>query len=131
MQWYLGVWKKYAVFGGRARRKEYWFFALFHVIASICLILTDNVIGTYDPYIEFIGFGLLSGIYALAIFDSQRDCIGTSSARYRTQRLVAVNCVNPSDRSHRVIGIPVHRQQSGRKPIWCEPKARNGGGIER
>ena len=67
MQWYLEVWKKYAVFGGRARRKEYWFFALFHVIASICLILTDYVIGTYDPYIEIIGFGLLSGIYALAI----------------------------------------------------------------
>ena len=67
MHWYLGVWKKYAVFSGRARRKEYWFFTLFHVIASICLILIDNIIGTYDPYIEIIGFGLLSGIYALAI----------------------------------------------------------------
>ena len=67
MHWYLGVWKKYAVFSGRARRKEYWFFTLFHVIASICLILIDDVIGTYDPYMEIIGFSLLSGIYALAI----------------------------------------------------------------
>ena len=27
----------------------------------------EPFIGTYDPYIEVIGFGLLSGIYALAI----------------------------------------------------------------
>jgi hypothetical protein len=27
----------------------------------------EPFIGTYDPYIEFIGFGLLSGIYALTI----------------------------------------------------------------
>ena len=26
MNWYLGVLKKYAVFVGRARRKEYWMF---------------------------------------------------------------------------------------------------------
>ena len=28
MNWYLQVLKKYAVFDGRARRKEYWFFVL-------------------------------------------------------------------------------------------------------
>ncbi|TOL75567.1 hypothetical protein CGH91_24695, partial [Vibrio parahaemolyticus] len=28
MDWYLAVLKKYAVFSGRARRKEYWMFFL-------------------------------------------------------------------------------------------------------
>ena len=29
MNWYLGCWKKYAEFSGRARRKEFWMFFLF------------------------------------------------------------------------------------------------------
>ncbi len=37
MNWYLTVLKKYAVFDGRARRKEYWYFYLFNFI--VCLIL--------------------------------------------------------------------------------------------
>jgi uncharacterized membrane protein YhaH (DUF805 family) len=36
MNWYLEVLKKYAVFSGRARRKEYWMFFLFNfIIASM------------------------------------------------------------------------------------------------
>lgn len=41
MKWYLEVLKKYAVFNGRARRSEYWYFFLFNVIISIVL----NVVG--------------------------------------------------------------------------------------
>ena len=37
MNWYLEALKKYAVFSGRARRKEYWYFVLFNII--ICLVL--------------------------------------------------------------------------------------------
>jgi uncharacterized membrane protein YhaH (DUF805 family) len=33
MEWYLMVWKKYAEFDGRSRRKEYWMFTLFNTIA--------------------------------------------------------------------------------------------------
>ena len=35
MNWHLGALKKYAMFGGRSRRKDYWMFFLFNVI--ICL----------------------------------------------------------------------------------------------
>ncbi len=37
MDWYLMVWKKYAEFDGRARRTEYWMFALFNSLAMIAL----------------------------------------------------------------------------------------------
>ena len=37
MSWYLKVLKKYAVFSGRARRKEYWMFYLFNIIVSVAL----------------------------------------------------------------------------------------------
>jgi uncharacterized membrane protein YhaH (DUF805 family) len=63
MNWYLAVLKKYATFEGRARRKEYWFFALFYVLVFLALALVDGVTGTYN---EDAGIGLLSGLYVLA-----------------------------------------------------------------
>jgi uncharacterized membrane protein YhaH (DUF805 family) len=64
MNWYLDVLKKYATFSGRARRKEYWYFFLFSTIISIVLVGIDGLTGTYT---EKSGFGLLSGIYTLAV----------------------------------------------------------------
>lgn len=63
MDWYLAVLKKYAVFSGRARRKEYWFFVLFNIIISITLSIIDISIGTGTAE----GPGILSIIYSLAI----------------------------------------------------------------
>ena len=65
MNWYIEVLKKYAVFSGRARRKEYWFFALFNVIIIIALTLIDVSVGLYDVVADI---GLLSGLYSLAVF---------------------------------------------------------------
>ena len=64
MNWYLEVLKKYAVFTGRARRKEYWYFILFNTLISIALTIFDGVTGTLN--VE-AGVGLLSGIYALVV----------------------------------------------------------------
>ncbi len=64
MNWYLEVLKKYAVFNGRARRKEYWYFFLFNIIISIVLGIIDAVTGSFSQ--EF-GMGLLGGIYMLAV----------------------------------------------------------------
>lgn len=63
MNWYLAVLKKYAVFGGRARRMEYWMFALFSIIISIVLSVADNVLSTtVEP-----GIGIISSVYSLAV----------------------------------------------------------------
>ena len=56
--WYMQGLKKYAVFSGRARRKEYWYFVLWYMIISIGLAIIGYAIG--------IG-GILQGIYALAV----------------------------------------------------------------
>ncbi|MGZ4982315.1 MAG: DUF805 domain-containing protein [Methylobacter sp.] len=64
MNWYLEVLKKYAVFNGRARRKEYWYFLLISTVISIVLVLIDSITGTLS---EEAGIGLLSGIYSLAV----------------------------------------------------------------
>lgn len=45
MKWYLNVLKKYAVFKGRARRKEYWMFVLFNLIFMFIAALLDGFFG--------------------------------------------------------------------------------------
>jgi uncharacterized membrane protein YhaH (DUF805 family) len=64
MSWYLEALKKYAVFSGRSRRMEYWYFVLFNLVVYIVLSLIDGLLGTYNIV---SGVGLLSGIYALAV----------------------------------------------------------------
>ena len=64
MSWYLEALKKYAVFSGRARRAEYWYFVLFNIIVAVVLSLIDTLLGTFN-FMQ--GVGLLSGLYALAV----------------------------------------------------------------
>jgi uncharacterized membrane protein YhaH (DUF805 family) len=58
MNWYLKVLKNYAVFEGRARRKEYWYFALVSAVISLTLIFSGTWLGL--PYLD--------SIYSLAVF---------------------------------------------------------------
>ncbi|QLB21252.1 hypothetical protein A6B43_06835 [Vespertiliibacter pulmonis] len=61
MNWYLEVLKKYAVFSGRARRREYWMFILLSNIISLGLLYVDYQSGS-------LGRGLvISNIYSLAV----------------------------------------------------------------
>lgn len=57
IEWYKVALQKYAVFDGRARRKEFWFFVLVNFLALIVLEGVDSVLGTY-----FLGFA-----YSLAV----------------------------------------------------------------
>lgn len=64
MNYYLGVFKKYAVFSGRARRREYWDFVLFNILILIVLTLIDvNIIKIYTTQ----AIGILSGLFLLII----------------------------------------------------------------
>lgn len=63
MNWYLTVLKKYAVFNGRARRKEYWMFFLVNVIISFLLGVIEGLSGMTSGGTQ----GLVANIYSLAI----------------------------------------------------------------
>ncbi len=64
MNWYIKVLKQYADFSGRARRKEYWMFALFNMIFTIGAIFTDNILGLA---MEEIGYGPIYGLYTVVM----------------------------------------------------------------
>ena len=67
--WISQVFKKYAVFSGRARRKEYWFFFLFNLIVSLPLTLISNFSSGFGEfaYILNILFSLGILIPSLAV----------------------------------------------------------------
>lgn len=46
MSWFLAALKKYAVFEGRARRAEYWYFVLFVALIGIAAMIVDRIFGT-------------------------------------------------------------------------------------
>jgi uncharacterized membrane protein YhaH (DUF805 family) len=70
MNWYLRVLKKYAVFSGRARRKEYWYFILFSIIIMIILSIFDVMLGNSSSVFEarrLYDMNRLEDIYALIV----------------------------------------------------------------
>lgn len=64
MHWYVDVLKKYAEFGGRAGRQEFWMFVLFNFLATLVLGFIDVATGLAS---EQTGIGLLSGLYSLGV----------------------------------------------------------------
>lgn len=63
MDWYIKALKKYAVFTGRARRKEYWMFFLFNLIFGLVASLLDMVIFS----MPFSGYGPVFVVYGVAV----------------------------------------------------------------
>ncbi|MCA1055692.1 DUF805 domain-containing protein [Rossellomorea aquimaris] len=59
MSWYIKVIKNYVNFGGRARRKEYWMFALINFLIAMGILLIQSLVGID---------GWLSGLYSLFVF---------------------------------------------------------------
>jgi len=62
MQWLKEVIAKYATFRGRARRREYWRYILYYVIAFVALVLVDMLTGTFNMESQL---GFLSGLFLL------------------------------------------------------------------
>lgn len=66
MEWYLKVLRQYADFNGRARRKEYWMFALFNMLICFAILAVAGILGAIADIFAMLG-SLVYGLYALAI----------------------------------------------------------------
>ena len=86
MKYYLAVLKKYVDFSGRARRSEYWYFALFNIIFLIVAMALDNLLGTTVPPMPYGAFYLIYGmlvlIPGLAVFVRRMHDVGKSGAYF-------------------------------------------------
>ena len=63
MNWYFEVLRKYAVFRGRSRRSEYWYFALFNFIIA----RRSDRSSIAERTTKDLGTGLVDVIYVLAV----------------------------------------------------------------
>lgn len=62
MEWYLTSISKYTFTKGRAHKKEFWSFMLYHILFFIIFTLLDNVLRIN---IEYFPFGYFTFIYFL------------------------------------------------------------------
>ncbi|MAM85773.1 MAG: hypothetical protein CME36_00490 [unclassified Hahellaceae] len=59
MDYFIGAYRKYADFSGRARRKEYWLFTLFFYITFAVLAGLDELLGIFGLAMAFFFFSLV------------------------------------------------------------------------
>lgn len=64
MNWFVTALKSYAVFSGRSRRSEYWYFGLFYLILYAAAAVVDVMIGSFE---RTSGIGVCTAIVALAL----------------------------------------------------------------
>lgn len=67
MKWYLIALKKFAVFSGRARRKEYWYFVLFSFITIFLLSILTTITNDVSNLAEVSVFSSILQIFMLLI----------------------------------------------------------------
>lgn len=53
---------KYATFSGRARRSEYWWFAVFNWVVLVAAIILDNLFGVNFGYLPYGPFYVIAGL---------------------------------------------------------------------
>jgi uncharacterized membrane protein YhaH (DUF805 family) len=69
MNWYLKVWRQYADFNGRARRKEYWMSYLFNILIIIAVAMIAALLAAVTGSMEIAGiFTILFILYCFAMF---------------------------------------------------------------
>lgn len=61
MNWYAEALKKYAVFSGRARRREYWTFTLVNAAVAAILVILFYALG------QNVGVSVVTAVFSLAI----------------------------------------------------------------
>ena len=66
--WYLEVIKKGAIFGGRARRAEYWYFQLVNFMILVVLLLPIGQTGSAESTPIQLVFESIAVLYMIAVF---------------------------------------------------------------
>jgi uncharacterized membrane protein YhaH (DUF805 family) len=74
MNYYTDVLKKYAVFTGRATRKEYWMFALYNILVALGI----GIIVAILEHDSSNNLKIIQDLYSLAVF---LPCLGVTIRR--------------------------------------------------
>jgi len=78
MNWYLKAFKQYADFSGRARRKEFWMFLLFHLIFLYTPMILGTILDTPALMMVTVIYVLVALVPYLALAVRRMHDIGKS-----------------------------------------------------
>lgn len=67
MNWYLKVLKQYTRFNGRARRKEFWYFALINFLISLFLNILPALFASFAQQSNGISDGMASVVVTMGL----------------------------------------------------------------
>lgn len=109
MQWYLGVWRNYAGFSGRASRTEYWMFTLFNVIAVAILMLL-GVLMRVNSTLVFV-YELAIVVPSLAVQFRRLHDTGRSG-------LVDAHNLGALGGGYCLAGVFLTPERSGNESLW-------------
>ena len=103
MEYMFAPLKRYADFKGRSRRREYWSWLLFVIIAMLVLMYLDTVLGlggTATGYAEggSVGFSMTGGYLTLLFL----------AAMFIPSLAVAVRRVHDQDKTGWLLLVPVY-----------------------
>ncbi len=80
MEWYLNVLKNYAVFSGRAGRKEYWLFILIHSVIATGMVIVDFQLQLY--FILYMSYALVMLVPCMSVIVRRLHDTGRSGWWY-------------------------------------------------
>ena len=78
MDWCLMAFRRFADFGGRSQRKEYWMFLLFNFVVTVILAAVLGDGGDNGPPAVFLAYQLLILVPGLAVSVRRLHDIGKS-----------------------------------------------------
>ncbi len=122
MEWYLMVWKRYAQFSGRSRRKELWMFVLFNTIIGTVLYVGGLVAAAQSSSLSTPLFALYF-IYLLAALVPGWAVGARRLHDIDKSGWWQLDCpCSPCGRDHpyRFLG---DRWPGGRQPVWPQSKS--------
>ena len=101
--------KKYADFTGRARRAEYWWFALMNIGVLFGIIVVFFILGSMSDTLAVL-MGILYVVYGLGVIVPGLGRRGSSSTRHEQEWLGAVDRIHPTGGSDPAPRVLLHRR---------------------
>ena len=139
MKYYFNAFKNYANCYGRASRKEFWWFILFHYAITFTLAFLDGILGFYSTYIP-IDYGYMTLIYLFAsacpkicLQVRRLHDVGVSGTWWWVVHVpivswyvIYLNC-KPSEPNVNVYGIPPYNERKWNNTLSCVKYCRKCG----
>src|SRR5215217_1144774 len=119
LSWYLEALKKYPVFSGRSRRKEYWYFVLFNIIVAI--VLGGDRRPAWHPQL-LCRRRVAERDLRLGHPHPEPGRDRKEAPRHRPLGLVDIHKPDTADRSYSAVGVRRVGGDAGQQSVWPEPE---------